>query len=89
VFWKKQHPGQVTVHCTQEGKILPHVDMKIQGEDISRIKCFGKWFDAILNDKEAINQFQISLSQNLKTINKTGLPGKFKVWIYQHSFGWP
>ncbi|XP_060584572.1 uncharacterized protein LOC132740645 [Ruditapes philippinarum] len=82
----------------RKGKILPHVDLKIQGEDIPRIidnpiKCLGKWFDATLKDKEAINQLQVSLSQNLKTIDKTGLPGKFKVWIYQHSLlprlSWP
>jgi hypothetical protein len=54
----------------RKGKILPHVDLKIQGEDIRRIidnpiKCLGKWFDATLNDKEDINQLQVSLSQNL------------------------
>jgi hypothetical protein len=50
-------------------------------------------FDASLKDKEAINQLQVSLSQNLKTIDKTGLTGKFEVWIYQNSLlprlSWP
>jgi len=68
----------------RKGKITPQVALKIQGEDIPRItdnpiKCLGKWFDATLKDKEAIIQLQVSLCYNLKTIDKTGLPGKFKV----------
>jgi hypothetical protein len=60
----------------RKGKILPHLDLRIQGEDIPNIidnpiKCLGEWFGATLKDKEAINQLQVRLSQNLKTIDKT------------------
>jgi hypothetical protein len=80
-------PSKSRYLVLKKGKILPQVTLKIQGEDIPRIidnpiKCLGKWFDANLKDKEAINHPQISQSKNLKTIDKTGLPGKLKVWIY-------
>jgi hypothetical protein len=56
------------------------VALKIQAEDIPRIldtpiKNFGKWFDATLKDKEAINQLQVSLSQHLKNIDNPGVQG--------------
>ncbi|KAK7901244.1 hypothetical protein WMY93_018013 [Mugilogobius chulae] len=48
------------------------------------IKSLGKIFDATLKDKVPIKSTCEECEQWLKTVDKTGLPGRFKAWIYQH-----
>ena len=64
--------------------------LTVQGEAIpiivdNPIKCLGKCFDASLKDKEAATKLKEQVDQGLKKIDGTLLPGKFKVWMYQHS----
>ena len=48
------------------------------------VKSLGKVFDSSLSDKDSIKQTTRQFSECLSTIDKSGLPGKFKAWIYQH-----
>ena len=48
------------------------------------VKTLGKIFDSSLKDSAAIKQTKCDLATWLTTIDKSGLPGKFKAWIYQH-----
>ncbi|KAL6469854.1 hypothetical protein MHYP_G00209730 [Metynnis hypsauchen] len=47
------------------------------------IKSLGRWYNATLNDTEQIEQLRQDTISGLKQINKTGLPGKLKLWCYQ------
>ena len=48
------------------------------------IKCLGKFFDKSLKDTNHVKTIGEQLDQWLGSINKSELPGKFKVWCYQH-----
>ena len=48
------------------------------------IKSLGKFFDSSLRDAASIKNTCEELEGWLKDVDKTGLPGKFKAWIYQH-----
>ena len=63
--------------------------MKIQGEQIpsivnNPIKCLGKWYDDTLKDVNNSRRLERDTTEKLVNIDKTGLPGKFKAWIFQH-----
>ena len=72
-----------------KGKLSNRFRFKVQGEPIptiqeSPIKCLGKWFDASLKDTRNIEAVKNWSKQMLAKIDKTGLPGKFKAWIFQN-----
>ncbi|KAK7915663.1 hypothetical protein WMY93_011424 [Mugilogobius chulae] len=48
------------------------------------VKSLGKVFDSSLKDTESIKVTIASLDTWLKAVDRSGLPGKFKAWIYQH-----
>ena len=63
--------------------------MKIQGEQIpsivnNPIECLGKWYDDTLKDVNNSRRLERDTTEKLVNIDKTGLPGKFKAWIFQH-----
>ena len=49
------------------------------------IKCLGKWFDTSLNDKDNVKKLKNQVADGLKKIDRCGLLGKFKAWLYQHA----
>ena len=49
------------------------------------IKCLGKWFDASLHDRDNVRKLEQQVEDGLKKIDRCGLPGKFKAWLYQHA----
>ena len=62
---------------------------KLSGEYISTIKdkpanSLGKRFDHTLKDAVAIQETRDRLERGLNKIDRSGLPGRFKAWIYQH-----
>jgi hypothetical protein len=82
----------------KKGRVTEKFKLQVQGEEIpsivqSPIKCLGKWFDASLKDTGNIQQIRNQLQESLKKIEKSGLPGKFKAWLYQHAvlprLSWP
>jgi len=48
------------------------------------VKSLGKVFNCSLRDTAAINATNQDLEAWLATVDKSGLPGKFKAWVYQH-----
>ncbi|XP_015259494.1 PREDICTED: uncharacterized protein LOC107104090 [Cyprinodon variegatus] len=64
-------------------------ELHVQGEQIptireNPIKCLGKWYDDTLSDRNNISDTANQADEWLRRIDKSGLPGKFKSWIYQH-----
>ena len=73
----------------KKGQPTKKFNLKVQGEDIpslmdSPIKCLGKWYDATLSDGENSKHIKSQLNHGLKAIDHTGLPGKFKAWLFQN-----
>lgn len=73
----------------RKGRVTSKFGLQIQGEVIpsiedSPIKCLGKWFDASLKDGASVADVVKQTDEWLKKIDRSGLPGKFKTWLYQH-----
>ncbi|XP_078621248.1 uncharacterized protein LOC144887724 [Branchiostoma floridae x Branchiostoma japonicum] len=73
----------------RRGKITSRFKLEVQGEPIptivgNPIKCLGKWFDESLTDKKNVSSTVRQAEEWLRRIEKSGLPGKFKAWLYQH-----
>ena len=73
----------------RKGRVSQQSTLTVQGETIptiigNPIKCLGKWFNDTLGDKDNIRKVEQQVEEGLRKIDKTGLPGKFKAWIYQH-----
>ncbi|KAK1786543.1 hypothetical protein P4O66_002996 [Electrophorus voltai] len=49
------------------------------------VKILGKLFHASLKDSAAIQKSNDKLGAWLTKVDKSGLPDRFKAWIYQHS----
>ena len=49
------------------------------------VKSLDKIFNGSLRDTAAIHKSIQNLKEWLKEIDKTGLPGRFKAWIFQHA----
>ena len=63
--------------------------LKLQDEDIpsivgNPIKCLGKWCDDSLQDVNNSKCLEQQGSEGLSNIDKSGLPGKYKTWMFQH-----
>ena len=74
----------------RKGHVDRRVRMQIQGEHIplivgNPIECLGKWFNESPTNKESIEGIKKKLlSSWLRTVDGSGLLGKYKAWIYQH-----
>ncbi len=71
--------GKVTdkFHFMLEGTPIPSISEK-------PVKSLGKLFDHSLWDTVAIQSSISELETCLNNVDQSGLPGKFKCWIYQH-----
>ena len=61
--------------------------MQIQGQETpsivgNPIKFFGKRFNESLKDEESIEDTKKKLLSWQRTVDGSGLPGKYKAWIY-------
>ena len=73
----------------RKGKVQDHVRFKIGGAVIPTVtekpvKSLGKWFTSALNDHQSIREVVATVEEWMKSIDKCGLPGRFKAWCYQH-----
>ena len=73
----------------KKGKIIEE-RFKLSGEFIPTIKqnpvkSLGKRFDDSLKDTVAIQETKENLERWLNKIERSGLPGRFKAWIYQNA----
>lgn len=48
------------------------------------VRSLRKVYSFSLRDTNSINANKADLGRWLRTVNKFGLPGKFKTWVYQH-----
>ncbi|TWW77850.1 uncharacterized protein LOC130535078 [Takifugu flavidus] len=74
----------------KKGKVVDRFRFSISGTVIPSIteqpvKSLGKLFDSSLKDTAAIQKSTEELGGWLTKVDKSGLPGRFKAWIYQHS----
>ncbi len=89
--WEKMvfKPKKSRSLVIQKGKTTGWFKLLVQGEVIPNIqgnpvRCLGKWYDESLSDKNSISSTRKQVEEWLKKIDKYGLPGKNKCWIYQH-----
>ncbi|XP_033725208.1 uncharacterized protein LOC117315172 [Pecten maximus] len=71
----------------KKGRIC-QVKLKVQDEEIptlvnNPIKCLGKWFDQSLSDNASVKNTLSQAKSWMKKVDGSGLPGKYKAWIYQ------
>ena len=91
VTWARMEfkPKKSRCMIIKKGCLTDRFTLKVQGETIPSIvqnpvKCLGKWFDDSLGDTRNKKNVEDQLRQWLRLIDRTGLPGKYKTWIYQH-----
>ena len=48
------------------------------------VKSLGRWYKLPLTDRHCGKEIEHSAVESLKVIDKVDLPGKLKVWLYQH-----
>ena len=53
------------------------------------VKSLGKWYRADLNVKESVKEMLIQAETWMTSLEKSGLPNKYKAWGYQHGVLWP
>ncbi|KAK1806565.1 hypothetical protein P4O66_005073, partial [Electrophorus voltai] len=72
--------GKVTdkYHFLISGIVIPSISKQ-------PVKSLGKLFDASLKDSAAIQRSNDELGAWLTKVDKSGLSGRFKAWLYQHS----
>ena len=73
----------------KKGKVEDRFKFKIGNNTIPTVtekpvKSLGKVFDKTLNDRDAIKEMVKQLKEWMEKVDKSGLPGKFKAWCYQH-----
>lgn len=74
----------------KRGKVVDRFRFSLAGATIPSItekpvKSLGKYFDYSLKDSASIQRTSNELEDWLSRADKSGLPGRFKAWIYQHS----
>ena len=83
-------PGKSRSLVLQKGKIKSTARFTIACEFIPTVtekpvKSLGKWFDSSTKDQAANKGIGGDLDDWLRKIDKSGLPSKFKAWLYQHA----
>ncbi|XP_061778568.1 uncharacterized protein LOC133569990 [Nerophis ophidion] len=48
------------------------------------VKCLGKWYRADLKDRLSVKEMFSQAEAWMTSLEKCGLPGKYKAWGYQH-----
>ncbi|XP_078587744.1 uncharacterized protein LOC144868686 [Branchiostoma floridae x Branchiostoma japonicum] len=85
----KFKPKKSRCMIIKKGKVTSRFKLEVQGEPIPSIvgnpvKCLGKWFDDSLTDRKNASSTVAQTEEWLRRIEKSGLPGKLKAWLYQH-----
>jgi len=73
----------------KKGKVTDRFCFSIKGAEkpsLSKqpVKSLGKIFDSSLRDFASVQLTCQELKSWLRATDRSGLPGKFKAWIYQH-----
>ena len=85
----KFKPAKSRSLVLKSGKLTNRYKFKIQGDTIptlsdNPVKALGKWYRPELNDQASMKETQDQLRTWMNLIGKSGLPGRYKAWIYQH-----
>ena len=75
----------------KKGKVMENVRFTVTGETIPTlsekpIKSLGKTFNSSLKDTAAKQKTIKDLEEWLTKIDKSGLPGRFKAWLFSMQF---
>ena len=86
----KFKPAKSRSVVIKKGKVVNKFRFQIAGQDIPTlmeklVKSLGKMFHHTLKDTTAINEIVNNLKTRIKKVDKSGLPGRFKTWLYQHA----
>lgn len=76
-------PAKSRYLVLKRGKTVDKFLFTIQDTE-KPVKSLGKMFDSSLRDTASIKTSNQELEVWLAAVDKSGLPGKFKAWIYQH-----
>ncbi|XP_061571176.1 uncharacterized protein LOC133424524 [Cololabis saira] len=82
-------PTKSRAMVLKKGKVVDKFRFFVDGTAIPSIsekpvKSLGKVFDCSLRDTAAVRTTIKELETWLTAVDKSGLPGRFKAWIYQH-----
>ncbi|KAJ3581825.1 hypothetical protein NHX12_016191, partial [Muraenolepis orangiensis] len=91
VEWARMRfkPAKSRSMVLRKGKVVDKFRFNIADTAIPSIsekpvKSLGKVVDCSLRDTTSIQSTCTELDGWLKSVDKSGLPGKFKAWVYQH-----
>ncbi|XP_073731592.1 uncharacterized protein [Misgurnus anguillicaudatus] len=82
-------PAKSRSLVVRKGKVTDQFRFTLGGIQIPSVrekpvKSLGKIYDCSLKDTAAIQTTTNQLGSWLMAVDKSGLPGKYKAWIYQH-----
>ena len=90
ISWSRMKfkPAKSRSLSLQKGKVDDNTVFHIDGQAIPTVceqpvKSLGRWYDRSLKDTMQSQGIKEEAEKGLKTINKTDLQGRFKVWILQ------
>ena len=90
--WARMYfkPAKFRSLVLKKGKVMEKVRFIVAGETIPTlsekpIKSLGKTFNSSLKDTAAKQKTIKDLEEWLTKIDKSGLPGRFKAWLFQHA----
>ena len=92
ITWARMYfkPEKSRSLVVKKGKVMEKVRFTVAGETIPTlsekpIKSLAKNFNSSLKDTVAKQKTIKDLEEWLTKINKSGLPGRFKAWLFQHA----
>lgn len=85
----KFKPAKSRSLVLKKGKVDDRTRFRVEGQIIPTVteqpvKSLGKWFRADLNDRQSVKETVTTAVEWMERVEKSGLPGKFKAWCYQH-----
>ncbi|XP_061589349.1 uncharacterized protein LOC133454644 [Cololabis saira] len=91
ISWARMNfkPAKSRSLVVRKGKVTDRFRFSIGATEIPSVgekpvKSLGKIYDCTLKNTAALQATSEELGSWLKAVDKSGLPGKFKAWIYQH-----
>jgi hypothetical protein len=91
ITWARMEfkPAKSRSLVLKKGRVQDRFRFRVAGQMIPTVteqpvKSLGKWFTASLNDQQSIREMTETAEKWMQKIEKSGLPGKFKSWCYQH-----
>ncbi|KAI4876470.1 hypothetical protein NFI96_017397 [Prochilodus magdalenae] len=82
-------PSKSRSMVLKRGKVVDKFRFVVDGEEIPSITekpvmSLGKAFNSSLQDKASVQTTIKKLESWLHAVDKSGVPGRFKAWLYQH-----